>query len=556
MRTTSLLSVLLIACIVLFSGCPTVDPPDPNLDSGNINKTINAYSGYPLYLRASKSQPFSGWKWYRNNGLDPSQDTIVYEISNFNINYAGRYTNAIDDTAGVVRIVDTFDIKLQRTAKDTLDTEYNYNEFVVKLVPGLSFAQKDALRKAFGATVLDSCLCNIELWLLDSLKIDVETQNKEITSSVEVEGSDPNYLVKHDTELLTLNGNATIPKIQNQSKKIRVAIIDTGIDTDHSEFVGKIWRNSKEFGQSPGVDEDGNCLIDDIVGYDFAEDDNNPKEKALWHGTHVAGIVNRFSQGHAEIMNLKAFGHQPIGTLFSVICATEYAVDKQAKIINYSFGWSQTPSTLLIETMERAGQNCGVLFVCSSGNSGRSNISTYHFPSGYNTRYPYFEQEKLFNVIEVTSSCDEKLTSPKRGEKRESCNKDTPRINGNIKLADYANWSNTIFVVEGNLPSAVPDNKYAYKKGTSMSAAVVTGILTNYIAKGNSLDWDDVYRCLNGNAYRVPSSSLINQVHWGGLGNQNFINPSSICQNVGVACPPTTVSSRSGQTIQNDVNIE
>jgi|GEM_PF-3159627 len=559
MKTNSLLSVLLISLLlILFSGCPT-NNPDPDLNPNGNNpsgttplntKKIKAYLGYPLYLHASVDKPLKGWHWHKNGVSDSTKNEIVYEITSFDSTDIGVYESHLDTTPHIV--IDRFEIEAQKISKDTLGTEYIYHEFVIKFKPNVPNLRKDSIRNALGATLLETCMCDsdLELWLVDSLGIGVENKNDEITSSIDIEGSDPNYLVKHNTEFVSDPSEFSLPENKNSTNKVLVAIIDTGIDTDHNEFVGKIWKNPGESGLQIGIDNDSNCLVDDINGYDFVNNDGNSKEKALWHGTHVAGLVNRFSQGHAEIMNLKAFGHQPLSTLFNVLCATEYAFSKDAKIINYSFGWSQTPSILLQSTMEQKGKSCGVLFVCSAGNDGRSNLNTPHFPSGYNVvnarLNTNFKFKKLNNVVEVSSF--KELNDA-----------------GAIftDMADYANWSpNVDIVVQGNLPSAMPYGKYAFKKGTSMSAGAISGVLANYLANGNSLDWDDIFECLRINSTTsISGNSAIR--YKGDLNQGSFINPSSNCRNINVGnCPSTrgprlrTANASGGRVLVNPIEVE
>jgi cell wall-associated protease len=54
-----------------------------------------------------------------------------------------------------------------------------------------------------------------------------------------------------------------------QPKTLIVAIMDTGIDTDHPEFKDKRWNNEKEINGQPGVDDDGNGYVDDFHGWNF-----------------------------------------------------------------------------------------------------------------------------------------------------------------------------------------------------------------------------------------------------------------------------------------------
>jgi len=62
-------------------------------------------------------------------------------------------------------------------------------------------------------------------------------------------------------------------------------VIDTGIDYNHEDLAGRIWVNQKEI-PGNGIDDDGNGYIDDVMGWDFANNDNNPMDDN-GHGTHV-----------------------------------------------------------------------------------------------------------------------------------------------------------------------------------------------------------------------------------------------------------------------------
>jgi subtilisin family serine protease len=68
-----------------------------------------------------------------------------------------------------------------------------------------------------------------------------------------------------------------------------IAVIDTGIDLTHPEFAGKLWTNPNEIANN-GIDDDGNGYIDDVSGYDFINQDNDPTDDH-GHGTHVTGII-------------------------------------------------------------------------------------------------------------------------------------------------------------------------------------------------------------------------------------------------------------------------
>jgi cell wall-associated protease len=52
------------------------------------------------------------------------------------------------------------------------------------------------------------------------------------------------------------------------SRTVVVAVIDSGVDIEHEDLQGKIWKNEKEI-PGNGIDDDGNGYIDDVYGWNF-----------------------------------------------------------------------------------------------------------------------------------------------------------------------------------------------------------------------------------------------------------------------------------------------
>lgn len=46
-----------------------------------------------------------------------------------------------------------------------------------------------------------------------------------------------------------------------------IAVIDSGIDFEHPDLRGKIWRNFGEFDCNDGIDDDMNGYVDDCYGW-------------------------------------------------------------------------------------------------------------------------------------------------------------------------------------------------------------------------------------------------------------------------------------------------
>ncbi len=182
----------------------------------------------------------------------------------------------------------------------------------------------------------------------------------------------------------------TWPTLQTSGTKPIVAIIDSGIDFSHSVFTNSnaLWKNTQEIPNN-GVDDDGNGFVDDIYGWDFANNDNNPSDDQ-GHGTHVAGIVlgtgqNIFGSTQTpakiQIMTLKFLTAAGDGKTSDAIQAVYYAVKNGAKVINNSWGGTGYSRTLL-DAIAYAYSN-KVLFVAAAGNEGKNIDSAPVYPASY-----------------------------------------------------------------------------------------------------------------------------------------------------------------------------
>ena len=77
-----------------------------------------------------------------------------------------------------------------------------------------------------------------------------------------------------------------------------IAIIDSGVDIDHPDLKDNVWRNLREVPDN-SIDDDGNGFIDDVNGWDFVGNDNDPRPDissgysviGANHGTVDAGVA-------------------------------------------------------------------------------------------------------------------------------------------------------------------------------------------------------------------------------------------------------------------------
>jgi len=171
------------------------------------------------------------------------------------------------------------------------------------------------------------------------------------------------------------------------SKDVIVAVIDNGFDIYHPDLRDNVWQNDEEIVNN-GIDDDGNGYIDDVYGWNFLDDNNNPrpnlthltekeKEAGVFnHGTVVAGIIgakgNNGRDGvginwDVKLMNLKVLGNSGSGDLAPLADAIYYAVDNGADIVNVSMVGTGD-ITDIISAIDYAYDN-NVLIVAAAGNN-------------------------------------------------------------------------------------------------------------------------------------------------------------------------------------------
>ena len=172
------------------------------------------------------------------------------------------------------------------------------------------------------------------------------------------------------------------------SPSVVVGVLDSGVAWNHEDLAPNIWSNSDE--TVNGNDSDSNGKVDDMRGWDFVDNDNDPYD-FNGHGTHVSGTIAAVGNNStgvagvgwtAKIMPLRvcdATGSCPSSAQMAGI---EYATANGAHIINASLGGTNLSQSMR-DAIEAAG-NAGILFVAAVGNDGTDNDGgTHHYPSDY-----------------------------------------------------------------------------------------------------------------------------------------------------------------------------
>jgi major intracellular serine protease len=156
-----------------------------------------------------------------------------------------------------------------------------------------------------------------------------------------------------------------IPSIwsETQGEGVKVAVLDTGIDTDHRDLT--------------------NALIDsqDFTGKGI-EDQNG-------HGTHCAGIIAAYSDHKgligiapkAKLLIGKVLDQDGKGELENIVQGINWAVEKKANIISISFGGNYSSNELHKAIHHALAE--GVFVICAAGNQGSLYQSNISYPARY-----------------------------------------------------------------------------------------------------------------------------------------------------------------------------
>ena len=280
---------------------------------------------------------------------------------------------------------------------------------------------------------------------------------------------------KGQFELMGLT--AAWDRLLREACRPKVAVVDTGADTDHEDLKANL-----------------------LGGYDFTKSSSEVKD-VDGHGTMVTGIIGAVtknligvagSTGNlAWVVPLKVFGDDGSGTSEDIAKAIDYARTEGYHLINLSlcilsdedknndghydcanFEDNPKPDAFIEEALKDA-YRAGLIAVAASGNDGLNYV-------GYPASSPY--------TIAVGS------------------------VGLDGKRSSFSNYSDLLdFVAPGeDVTSTLPDNRYSIPtagfswSGTSFATPYVTGVLALYLGqyyaeKGALPSFSQAYPCLKNN---------------------------------------------------------
>lgn len=255
-------------------------------------------------------------------------------------------------------------------------------------------------------------------------------------------------------------------QITTGSKDIVVAVIDTGVNYNHPDLKNNMWVNEPEANGVRGVDDDGNGFVDDVYGFDFANNDPDPVDDH-YHGSHCAGTIGAEGDNtegvvgvnwNVSIMALKFMTANGGGTLEGALQAIDYATQMGADVMNNSWGGGGE-SQALREAIERA-EKAGILFVAAAGNNRNNNDLAPMYPASYKTP----------NVVSVAA------------------------VDQRGRLASFSNYGQRSVHIAAPGVDILSTGKTGYLEinGTSMAAPHVAGVAALLLAKEPSLTYQDL----------------------------------------------------------------
>ncbi|HEY0651346.1 S8 family serine peptidase [Phenylobacterium sp.] len=331
------------------------------------------------------------------------------------------------------------------------------------------------------------------------------------------------------------------------STKTAIGVVDTGIDYTHPDLYLNIWLNQKEiplaFRSSltdadadgvitfrdlndsrnssyvadkngngridagdllndarweNGLDDDANGYRDDLIGWDFVNNDNDPMDDHS-HGTHIAGTIGATGGNgegvagvawNVQMVALKFLDASNYGYTSNSIKALDYFTNASKQGTGVEFvatnnSWGGTAySTGLVDAVVR-GAKADILYVVSAGNNGSNNDATPYYPSSIST-VAGAGYEAVISVAALTSA------------------------GGLASWSNYGSTSVDIAAPGSGIYSTMPGGGYGSKSGTSMAAPHVTGALALYAAAHVGFSAQQLREALLASA--TPTASVLDKV--------------------------------------------
>ncbi|MEK7211022.1 MAG: S8 family serine peptidase [Patescibacteria group bacterium] len=312
-------------------------------------------------------------------------------------------------------------------------------------------------------------------------------------------------LFKNQGYLLQINAPKAWERGSGERNMV-VAILDSGVDTDHPDLKNNIWINRKE--RENGKDNDNNGYIGDLHGWDFVDNDADPNpsfapaytDRGANHGTILAGLIA--AQGNnnegiagvtwrSMIMPLRVLDSMGIGTSRNIERAIDYAIKNGADIINLSFVGKDYSETFK-QALGRA-YKAGLIIVAAAGNDQDYNGNDLELTKEYPVCYDGPEGENWVLGVAAIDSLDQKAPFSDYG-----------RICVDLAAPGMDLYSASVFERRRNGFSEFYRGGWS---GTSFAASFVAGAAALVKSYAPDLSNKEIYEILKSSADSIAGSN-------------------------------------------------
>jgi serine protease AprX len=389
-----------------------------------------------------------------------------------------------------------------------------HSEYLVQLRPGISQAQGRHTIAAAGGTVtrdlhiIHAFGARLSRPVARSLRARPQVVSVVRNSRMEPSAAAPGLT---GTTLLTaFNQSLGTDRIWTTGatgKNVTVAVIDTGIAGDLADF-----RTSQS--------DTSSRVIASVV----TNPDATSAGDGYGHGTHVAGLIagngfNRASNDplfgryagtapNARLVSIKASDEHGNATVLDVIYGLQFAVDQRGtygiRVVNLSLesAAAQSAKTDPLDAAVEQAWLHGLVVVAAAGNRGTAADAVSYAPGND----PYAISVGAVDDLATKNTKDDVLASwSSRGTTQDGVAK--PDV-----LAPGAHLDSTLapgsdFV--GLCPACVVSGQYIRLGGTSMAAAVTSGVVADLLQMHPTWTPDQVKAVLIRTARTVTSGKEI-----------------------------------------------
>ena len=338
----------------------------------------------------------------------------------------------------------------------------------LRITAGGSFA---TLTLPEDVTLLDVCQNDAYLEFLPQMSIDYQASISDLL--VEEDGAEengehvparPQYAVTDASYALQTYLdylNLRTVWYQTQGSGLTVAVIDTGIDTDHPEFAGRISEYSYNATEDKIVKD--YLLADGSYDWSLIEDEQG-------HGTAVAGVIGAsMNSGHVvgvapEVTLLVIKAECDEDGMFKrtsdLVFGLYYAIERDVSVVNMSFGG---PSNPYAEPAQLAADS-DILCVAAAGNEATTALT-----------YPAADE----NVLGVGALGADSW-----------------------ELAGYSNYGENVdLVAPGTTYTTLLGGEYGTMNGTSLACPAAAGAIALLRSQNQSSEYGEIRELIYASCY-------------------------------------------------------